>query len=584
MRLLLLGLTGAEPAFVAWAQWLDHAGVPFDAVSLRSVTEPLVIVDRDGHPRFQGVILAESGLIEVALEPAQRAALEQLESQLGLRRLTAYAVPGPDHGLCAASWSGPMDDMEPRLTPAGREAFPYLRGPLPVDPGSWAYLAEPVSADRFQILVAGAEQRALVGVHRHPDGREEMVQMFSANPAHAQGQILRRGQVAWLTRGTYLGHDRHYLSVHIDDVLMANHSWDVRAHRSNPGPEHSIRMRPQDARRAAGWCRRHGLRLDLACNGAGSSGYPAPSGPGADPLLAALLAERGAFGWVNHTYRHLNLDGASRAEIEAEIADNVRWAAEVGITLEPAALITGAHTGLANLAATPAQEENPHLAAALRAQGVRYVACDASRAYPLRDGGSPRPPLAPGLPFSVGEAFAIPRHPTILPHDAATPAQVLDRLRAEGAAGVSSFAQIIRREARRMFGLVISNDPRPHYFHQSNLVSAGDDSDPEAAPALAIALLDAVLDRYRTYVIDAVDLLQPTMGEIGDLLLRLQRWRALMADGQVGAYAQPGQVTVVNASAGAVDVPVTGTSAGEDYAFLSSEWVTVPPGTTVLES
>ncbi|HWE11561.1 MAG TPA: hypothetical protein VG325_19600 [Solirubrobacteraceae bacterium] len=36
-----------------------------------------------------------------------------------------------------------------------------------------------------------------------------------------------------------------------------------------------------------------GLRLDLACNGAGRLED--------DPLLAALVAERGSFGWIDHT-------------------------------------------------------------------------------------------------------------------------------------------------------------------------------------------------------------------------------------------------------------------------------------------
>src|ERR1700751_4952997 len=94
-----------------------------------------------------------------------------------------------------------------------------------------------------------------------------------------------------------------------------------------------------------------------------------------DPLLGALLAHRDAFGWINHTYRHLNLDAVSQAEIEAENQGNIDWAAGVGIDLEPGALVTGAHSGLANLAAVPPRPENPGMAAALRAQGIRYIAC-----------------------------------------------------------------------------------------------------------------------------------------------------------------------------------------------------------------
>ncbi|MGO9886041.1 MAG: hypothetical protein ACLPV4_23855, partial [Solirubrobacteraceae bacterium] len=228
MRLLLLGLTGTEPPFDAWMQWLARAGAAFDAVALRDLG-PIELVDDAGGPRYQGLILAGEGLIEMALEPSQRAALELLEQELGLRRLIAYATPGPEHGLQAPHWSGRLDELEPTLTGRGREVFPYLRDRLPVDAGSWAHLAAPESAQRFQTLIAGPDGSALVGIHAHDDGREEMIQLFSANSAQVQGQLLLRGQIAWLTGGAYVGFDRNYLSVQIDDVLLPNHSWNVAA-------------------------------------------------------------------------------------------------------------------------------------------------------------------------------------------------------------------------------------------------------------------------------------------------------------------------------------------------------------------
>lgn len=579
MRVLLLGLTGAEPAFGAWRNWLTSAGVPFEAVALNDLARPIELVDEDGGVRFQGLILADAGAVDVALEPSQRGVLERTEGHLGLRRLTAYAVPAPEHGLCPAHWSGPMDDLDPSLTAAGREVFPYLRDRVPVDPGSWVHLAFPSSPRRFETLVAGPEQSAIVGVYRHDDGREEMVQTFDANSHQSQGQALRRGQLAWLTRGSHVGLDRHYLSVQIDDVLMANHSWNVATHECDRRPEQRIRMRPRDADEAARWIRARGIRLDLACNGAGSSGYPERDGANSDPLLAALLAHRDAFGWLNHTYRHLDLDEATQSEIEAEIERNVAWAAAAGVTFDPASLITGAHTGLANLTETPPRVENPSLGPALSAQRISWIACDASRPYPAGDRGDP---LAPGVPFRVGGAFAVPRHPTLLPHDAATPAQVLDRLRSAGTGAFNTFDEVIDREARRLFNAVISNDPRPHYFHQSNLIGAGVEGRGESASGMIYVLLDAVLARYRAYVRADVTFLQPTLGEIGRLLKRQQSWQRALALASVTAYLDRGRVTIVNRSDSAVDVPVTGTVVGDEQAGIRSGWIPAPPGETTL--
>jgi hypothetical protein len=574
MQLLLLGLTGTEPAFTAWSAWLTRAGVAFDAVALKDLTTPTEFVDETGGALYQGMILSDAGLIEMALEPGAREALERLECDLGLRRLTAYAYPGPEYGLTSAHWSGELDDVEALLTDAGREVFPYLKRQLPVDPGSWAYLARPESPKSFETLVAAPDGAALVGIHRHADGREEMVQLFDANGNQAQGQILRRGQLNWLTAGTHLGYEGNYLSVQVDDVLLANHSWSVNGHRSDQRPQARMRMTAADAERAARWVGSRGLRLDLACNGAGSRDAPGAE-DGDDSLLRALLEHRDAFGWINHTFEHRNLDDLSQAEIEAEIEENFRWAAQVGIDFERQALVTGAHTGLANLAEDPPRAENAHLRGALLAQGIHYVGCDASRPYPAHTGSALSPP---GTPFAIGTALAVPRHPTALPHDAATPSQVLDRLRSAGQQGVMTFDQVVQNEARRVFTAVVSNDPRPHYFHQSNLI-AGDDED---ASGLVYTLLDAVLDRCRSHLADDVQVQQPTLAEIGRLLLRLHAWQIVLAFGSVRAYLEGDRVTLINDSPSALEVPLTGALAvGEGDS--DCDWVRVEPGETSLE-
>jgi hypothetical protein len=580
MRVLLLGLTGAEPAFMGWADWLTAAGVPFDAVSLNDLTSPVRFVDESGAAVFQGLIMTEGGLIEIMLEPPERAQLERLERQHALRRLTAYAVPGPTHGLTAAHWSGPLEELEPRLTESGRRVFPYLRRRLPVDPGSWAHLAFPLSPDRFETLVAGPDESALIGIHRHDDGREELVQTFDANRSQAQGQVLRRGKLCWLTRGAYVGLDRNYLSVQIDDVLLANYSWSVERHESDRRPDQSIRMSEHDARYASAWGRARGVRLDLACNGAGSSGYAARSGRDEDPLLSALLTERHAFGWINHTFEHGDLDEVSQAEIEAEIERNLRWARQVGLDLEPGALVTGAHTGLANLMATPPRAENPELAAALRAQRILYLACDASRPYPARRASAQIPA---GTPFMVGPAIAVPRHPTTLPHDAATRSQVLDRLRSEKGQAVTTFDEVLETEVRAVFNSIVGNDPRPYYFHQSNLIGGRDATGGESTPALMYSILDAVLDRYSAHIAPGVGLVQPTLGEIGRLLLRQQAWRAIVDLGSISAFTDRTHVTVINNSGTSIDMPLTGATIGEDYAGHKSGWIRLKPGETVME-
>lgn len=577
MRILLLGPTGAEPAFAAWDDCLTRAGVPFDAVACDGRPAPVAVVDETGNARYQGLILVSGGLADVVLEAAQRTELERLERELGLRRLTAYAYPGPQYGLAAPAWAGPLESVGATLTARGREIFPQLRHELPIDPGSWSYLAAPAEGAHFETLVAGPDRSALLGIHYRPDGREEMVQLFDANAAQTQGRLLRRGQLAWLTRGTFVGLERNYLSVQIDDVLLANHSWDIDRHESDPSARASLRMTAQDARRAATWSRARGLRLDLACNGGGSRRYMDEAGIESDPLLAALLLERDAFGWINHTFQHLNLNEVPQAVIETEIERNFRWAQGAGIEFEPETFVSGEHTGLANLVAVPPVAENSHLATALRAQRIRYLACDASRPYPARRG---RDRLAPGAPFVIGTALVIPRHPTALAHDAATEEQALDRVRHAGRVRDSSWPEVVESEADRIFAAMINNDPRPHYFHQSNLIGTGDE---QRAPGIFGGLLDAVLNRYERYVAPQVPIMQPTLAEIGRLLLALEAWSAVLTTDSISAYIEGPQVRIVNRASVALEMPLTGVAVDEERPGSGPGWICVMPGETLLE-
>jgi hypothetical protein len=592
MKVLLLGASGTEPSFSAWRTALEREGVPYLAIALRdrnSICVPgrnarrgLALVDGLGQACFQAVIVATGELLDEALRSSERAALEQLEREFGIRRLIAYTYPGPAHGLRAPASAGPLDEVQANLTPDGANVFPYLRGAIPIDPGSWAYLAIPLTAERFQTLVAGPGGSALIGIHRHADGREEMVQTFAVNAGQTQSQLLRHGQLAWVTRGTYLGHQRNYLPLHVDDVLLPNHAWDVATHAIDRDPAALIRMTADDAARAACWSRTRGLRLDLVCNGGGSGRYATEAGVDRDPLLDALVRERDCFGWVNHTYGHLNLDDAPQAAIEAEIKRNSNWARQLGIELEPGALVTGEHSGLANLAATPPRGENPKLAAALAAQAIRFIACDASRSYPVRPNDPAGPRWPPGTPFAVGTALAVPRVPTGIPYDAATSEQVRDQMRSDTSDGAPrSYQQLLAAEARRIFARMLSNDPSPHYFHQSNL-ARGDGGGDDGGEAPFYALVDAVVDRYRALLAPEASIVQPTFVEVGELLLQWAGWRAELAAGTISAQTDGLRVTISNRTSAPVEVPLTGTDVGSQYGRMRSGWLRAAPGETVV--
>lgn len=371
LKVLLLGSSGTEPSFTAWEAQLRREGVPYDAIVTlpehTSITAETLSYDDEGVDvgRYQAVILAVGGLIycdgpcNSTLEEEEWSALLDYEDRFNVRQLSAYVYPSPAYGLEWPARSGALEGAEPTLTEAGRSAFPYLDGTVTVDAFTYGYLARPLEG--FTTLLSDEEGYALVGTVTHEDGREEMVQTFDGNPYQLHTQLLRHGQLAWVTRGTFLGSERTYLELHVDDTFLPDDIWDPVNNVTDYDPEDAVRMTATDVTAAVEWSRETGLRLDQLFNGAGSDQH-AEQHEGEDPLLRAFQEHREAFLWVNHTFSHPNVDCSTRTFIVEEIEDNVTWARGKGFALDPDELVTGEHSGLANLIpGSPGTIDPPYL-------------------------------------------------------------------------------------------------------------------------------------------------------------------------------------------------------------------------------
>ena len=261
--------------------------------------------------------------------------------------------------------SGPLDGVQGTLTAAGKAVFPYLQGSVKMDTGTFGYEATPLASQvagaSFETLVSGPGGSALVGVYTHPNGIQEMVETFNENANQLQAELLRHGALNWVTRGVYFGDQRNYYEAHIDDNFLFDDSWNTTTHATDFTPADAIREVPADVEYAANWALEHNFRIDMLFNGGGSTQYAAEHG--SDPLLTAFVAHKNSFGWVSHTWDHPNVDTgcATQSYIEAELNQNNSWSASaLGLTQStsptavlgnnnPSAIVTGEHSGLANL-------------------------------------------------------------------------------------------------------------------------------------------------------------------------------------------------------------------------------------------
>jgi hypothetical protein len=593
--LKVLVVTDGRSNVEAVTAQMDREGVPYQVVDLRLTNRPTInaayLSDTvSGQPRakFQAVVLAD----ESALPAAEMTALATYEAQFGIRQLTAYTWAHAGVGLAPAVWAGTVDGMTATASAAAKAAgFGYLNGPVPLDdvdasvPESFAALANgaPATGQTYTPYLTlpvpgqGGATASVLGVYAH-DGRQEMVTTISLNQFQTHSRMLAHGVVEWLTQGVHLGHWRNWFSVHVDDVFLPDDRWHMQGNCTvgdDCGPQYTntpIRMIPADVTTLVAWQNANGMKLDMVYNGDGSAEAGAN-----DPLTGSLVSNRAALRWINHTYTHAYLGcvqdftvipwrcattatGAvqfiPRATIESEIQQNLTFAQQKGISVDPTELVTGQHSGLKSLPQMTV--DNPNLAPALNARGVRTIASDNSRESTSRLVGS-------------GPARTQPRHPMNIYYNTGTRAEAVDEYnwiytsQADGGSGICTAnpatstciaplpvpggfdSYIVPIEARIALSHVVANDPRPHYAHQSNITE----------DRILYPVLDEVLRRYRTAYATNTPVVNPKLSASAEQMRRADAWQAALANGQIQAYLSNGRVTIINGTSSALHVPAS---------------------------
>lgn len=471
-------------------------------------------------------------------------------------------------------------------------------------------------------------QGSLIGV-RTDQGREEMIISGAFNGNQSWFQTIGHGILDWATRGVHLGYQRSYFSVHVDDVFLPDSRWsDVSKCTPGDDfcpsttTTTDIRMTAADVARLTSWQATNGFTTDLLFNGGGSEAYKVEQNVTSDPLVAAFTAPgvAPAFRWTNHTYSHpflgciqiaptrageswhcatsatetprqdptltgQDVDGVQWLDtisLRQQVRANIDWANLNGLSglFNPTELVTGEHSGLRVGTVQPI--DNPLLGPALTAEGIAVTGSDNSRESSSR--------LVQG-----GTTTTLPRYPMNIFYNAGTYADEVSEYNwiytsaADGGGGsceanpatstcitpltngsaaqaqASFTSYLAPLEVRIASSHVLTNDPRPHYAHQSNIAEDG----------ILYPVLEGVLANYRSAFADNAPLVTPTMTESSAVLARSTLWSG--ARSSVTAYLDSEGVHVPDAGAAAVPVTVptgtTGFSGLTAYAGELSGWV-----------
>jgi hypothetical protein len=358
LRILLMGGGAGDPTTAAWQSTLDGEGVPYTLVNATggygSETVTLPALSNGSVGNFNGVVIADS---PYAFAAGQLSSLFTYEADFGVRQVDGYTYPAPALGLTAAG-GGAQDGTTDTLSAAALAAMPQLKGPVPMDVGTYGYPATTTAGAPVTPWLTNSAGQVLAAVYQHPgtDPQANVAELsltFNYNSNSLQWLLLGPGLVNWVTQNTHLGLYRNYLGQDVDDVMLADNEWsrqyqctpaatepvDVNCPTSaqgNPaaGPPDSL-MTPTDVSYVAAWQQQTGIKLNLIFNAAGACTQPSSTvtsnancsgnttingttytdpgvvvdstAPNTASLVNALLANQAGFNWVTHTWSHLYL-------------------------------------------------------------------------------------------------------------------------------------------------------------------------------------------------------------------------------------------------------------------------------------
>ena len=269
------------------------------------------------------------------------------------------------------------------------------------------------------------------------DGRDRMALTFTSNQYLLQARLLAFGLFRWASRGLYLGEQRHYLEVDVDDWFNTT---DERFPDGTIDSDPGFSMTGHDAYNAsqqqkalvAAFPLLSGFQLNLAYNAsdadlrANRTCYPTG---GVDRLTSTSRCLKGEFRWINHTFTHPKMNFTDYATSSYEITRNLTVGKNLGFNVPKAVLKTGEYSGLGVYNPDVTNDIDPptdyglgasnrNLLAAAKAAGIKYMHGNMSFA-------SHRPacfnrgvvhPLEPSI-------MVVPDWPTNIAYFATTPAE-----------------------------------------------------------------------------------------------------------------------------------------------------------------
>jgi hypothetical protein len=608
LRALIVGTNTDDFGVATWKTTLDRVGAAYDV--LYDATTPLTtstLVGADGVGKYNAILLTNSmqvyesgGSYLNGLDSAEWNILWAYERNFGVRQAALYTSYGTwpeDYCLRSAGETSVGDTpLNVSLTDTGAGVFDYLKASATV-PLVQTYVYRTSIAPGCAAQATVTDGTNVLGVRTtSTDGRERIALTFTLNQYLLQSDLLVYGMMRWATKGMFLGEQRHYLNVDIDDWFnSSDHLYPDGHVEYDPGFRVSghdmVNLNNRQVALRTAQPQAAGFTFNLAMNGSDIDPFAgnqcSPNG-GPTELTATSKCLAGDFRWLNHTLNHPELNHTDYATSYAEINNNRTAATTTGLTMPDDVLKTPEYSGLGVYTVDPDDDtgvpvdhglegSNPNLLQAAKDLGVKYMHgnfsfvshrpahFNAGTAHPLE----PSIAVVPDWPTNVAYHVTTPDEETVFYNSFYGPNGKFPYWPTN-----RTYEQILDYEAGIGLQHVAAGGVNSHTFHITNTHDYGN------GRTLITDWVETVVGKYASYY--AVPLLNLHWSALGAYTTQRSAHFAQVAAGVDAVYDRStGTVTVASPAAGTVQVSGVQTAGSTTYGSDVSAPLTLTAGTAV---
>jgi hypothetical protein len=609
LRALIVAVDGDDFGLATWKTTLDRVGAAYDV--LLSRTTPLTaasLVRPDGTGRYDAILLTNSSLLYAdgggyvsGFDGTEWNTLWAYERDYAIRQAVLYGSYGtfPENYCLTGSSEGGVGDtaLNTKLTTAGAQIFDYLKptAQIPLVQSYVYHTAVTAGCAATPVLTAGTDVLGVTSTST--DGRQRMELTFTSNQYLLQSDLLVYGLFRWASRGLFLGEQRHYLNVDVDDwfntaderlpdgTINSDPGWSMSAHDAYNAYLQQTAIHTQYPLAST-------FTLGMAFNG-GDADLTAgktcsPNGTVAQ-LTATSRCLASKFRWINHSVTHPKMNFTDYATSLSEITGNLTIAQQLGLPVDKTVFKSPEYSGLGTYNPDPNDDidpptdyglmaSNPAMLQAAKDAGVKYLHGNmsfGSQQPSCFDCGIPHP-MQPSL-------MIVPDWPTNVAYFSTTPDEETSFYNFYYGPGGKfpywptnlTYAQAMSADTDIALGHLSSGSIYTHTFHIANLRDYG------GGKTLLFDWVSSLLGKYSSYY--KVPVLNPGWPALAQYSASRNSHFAELAAGVDAVFDRTANtVTVTSPAAGTVTVSGARTSGFTTYGTDVSASLTLTAGGSVV--